>query len=272
MLIFVFYKMAMKTTGFILALFFLCASSLAQDSYSFKLNSIFQKATNSRYVVYTRNMQKVDTIWSFTDYNKSSQVVQKGFFTDTSCNVPVGHLEFYQAGMKLYEGDYINGRPAGYWYFYSATGALTDSLYYTYKKPAQKTSVALNTVQQEKEAALKNEHLKKDTAAPVITTEKFAQFPGGMEAWRKHLNKNLFVPELVMETSPYSKGTVYVQFVVCKDGEVCSIEALNSVHPLVDLIAVKAIRKGPKWEPAMQNNKEVKAYARQPITFIFDQY
>lgn len=262
----------MKITGFLFALFLISVSAFTQDSYTFKLNSIFLKEENSKYFVYTRNMQRVDSIWSFTDYNKSNQLIQKGFFKDTSCKVPVGHLEFYQHGLKLYEGNYINGRPAGYWYFYSGTGVLADSLYYAYKQPAQKTNITVGTAQQEKETALKNEHLKKDTAAPVITTEKFAQFPGGMEAWKKHLNKNLFVPELVMETSPYSKGTVYVQFVVCKDGEVCSVEALNSVHPLVDLIAVKAIRKGPKWEPAVQNNKEVKAYARQPITFIFDQY
>jgi hypothetical protein len=260
----------MKITIFVSALLLLSQSVFTQDSYSFKLNSVFRKVENSRYVVYTRNMQKVDSVWSFADYNKSNQLVQKGFFTDTSCKVPVGHLEFYQYGSKLYEGNYSNGRPAGYWYFYSSTGALSDSLYYTYTKPAKKTTAAFNTMQQEKEAALKNEHLKKDTAAPLLVVDKLAEFPGGLPAWRQHLQKNLFVPELVMETSPYSKGTVYVQFVVCKDGEVCSIEALNSVHPLADLIAVKAIRKGPKWEPGIQNGKEVKVMHSQPITFIID--
>lgn len=262
----------MKITGFILALLLVSVSAFTQDSYSFKLNSVFGKETNSKYFVYTRNMQKVDSIWSFADYNKSDQLVQKGFFTDTSSKVPIGHLEFYESGSMLYEGNYSNGRPAGYWYFYSRTGVVTDSLYYTYLQPSKNTTVAPSTVQQEKEAALKGEHLKKDTAAPLVTVEKFAEFPGGLPAWRQHLQKNLFIPELVLETSPYSKGTVYVQFVVCKDSEVCSVEALNSVHPLVDLIAVKAIRKGPKWEPAMQNNRQVKARARQPITFIFDRY
>lgn len=249
-----------------------CFSSHAQNSFTFKLNSIFLKEENSKNIVYTRNMQKVDSVWSFADYNKSNQLVQKGFFTDTGCKVPVGHLEFYQYGSKLYEGNYINGRPAGYWYFYSSTGVLTDSLFYAYKQPAQKTSAAVTALQQEKEMALKNEHLKKDTAAPVLKVEKMAEFPGGTLAWRQHLQKNLFVPELVLETSPYSKGTVYVQFVVCKDGEVCSIEALNSVHPLADLIAVRAIRKGPRWEPGIQNGKEVKVLHRQPITFILEQY
>jgi Gram-negative bacterial TonB protein C-terminal len=247
-----------------------CILIQAQDTASFKLNGYFRKTQDEKYFVYTRKMQKADSVWSFTDYSKINQIIQKGFFTDTACNVPVGHLEFYDYGSKLYEGNHMNGRPAGYWYFYK-NGIVADSLFYTYTQPVKKTQSTISSVQQEKEAALKNEHLKKNTAAPVLNVEKFAEFPGGLPAWRQYLIKNLFVPELAMETSPYSQGTVYVQFVVCKDGELCSIEALNSVHPLVDLVAVKAIRKGPRWQPAVQNGKEVKAYQRQPITFILQQ-
>jgi protein TonB len=32
-------------------------------------------------------------------------------------------------------------------------------------------------------------------------------------------------------------------------------------------IATAAIRKGPKWKPAVQNGRQVKAYRRQPVTF-----
>jgi protein TonB len=32
-------------------------------------------------------------------------------------------------------------------------------------------------------------------------------------------------------------------------------------------IAVNAIKKGPKWKPAVQNGRNVKAYRRQPVTF-----
>ncbi|MBC7873898.1 MAG: energy transducer TonB, partial [Ferruginibacter sp.] len=31
--------------------------------------------------------------------------------------------------------------------------------------------------------------------------------------------------------------------------------------------AIKVIKKGPKWEPAVQNGRQVKAYRKQPITF-----
>jgi protein TonB len=32
-------------------------------------------------------------------------------------------------------------------------------------------------------------------------------------------------------------------------------------------VAVNAIRRGPKWKPAVQNGRNVKAYRRQPVTF-----
>jgi protein TonB len=32
--------------------------------------------------------------------------------------------------------------------------------------------------------------------------------------------------------------------------------------------AVKTIKRGPKWVPAQQNGRQVKAYRKQPITFV----
>jgi len=31
--------------------------------------------------------------------------------------------------------------------------------------------------------------------------------------------------------------------------------------------AVRVIKKGPKWTPAIQNGRQVNAYRKQPITF-----
>ncbi len=225
---------------------------------------------NPKFITYTRKVQKQDTLLSYTDYNKSGKIIQTGFYTDTNFITPVGHTVFYMYENKLYEGNYLHGKPAGYWYFYNASGNVTDSLFYTFSDTTKKPSVFKDALATEKSIALKNEHFKKDTSAPALQLETPPGFPGGMEAWKKHLLKNLHVPDLVLESSPYSKGTVFVQFVVCNDGEVCSVQAMNSVHPLVDLLAVKAIRKGSRWEPAVQNGRNVKAYQRQPITFIIE--
>lgn len=249
-----------------------CLSLTAQETKEFILNSYFQKIHTSKFASYTRKVQQQDTLWAYTDYGKDGSLVQTGFFTDTNFTTPAGHTVFYQYKVKLYEGDYLNGRPAGYWYFFDAAGNLSDSLFYAFRDTPKKTALFKDPLATQKYNALKNEHLKKDTSAPAFSLETPPGFPGGMPAWRKYLERNLHIPELVLRSCPYSKGTVQVQFVVCNDGEICSVQALNSVHPLVDLIAVKAIRKGPKWEPAMQKGRNVKAYQRQPITFMLQEY
>ncbi len=35
--------------------------------------------------------------------------------------------------------------------------------------------------------------------------------------------------------------------------------------------AIKAIKGGPKWKPALQNGRNVNAYRRQPVTFIVEE-
>lgn len=248
--------------------FLLAVSPLAaQDTREFMLNSIFLKTYSPTAMKYVRKVQAIDTLWQYSDYSKAGKLVQTGFYTDTNFATPAGHTVFYQYGRKLYEGDYLNGKPAGYWYFFDAAGSISDSLFYHFREAAKKN---MDTLAASKAVVLKNEHFKNDTSAPVIQMDKPPAFPGGITAWKTHLLKYLHIPDLVLETSPYSKGTIQVQFVVCNDGEVCSVQALNSVHPLVDLIAVKAIRRGPRWEPAVQNGKNVKAFQRQPVTFVLE--
>ena len=257
----------------LLSLSLLVSTALcAQDTKEFMLSSVFIKTYSPSIMKYIRKVQQADTLWQYSDYDKAGKLVQTGFYTDTNFTKPAGHTVFYHHEKKLYEGGHLNGRPAGYWYFFDVAGNVTDSLFYSFRDTTKKPSVFKDTLAIQKALALKNEHLKKDTSAPAFQLDKMPAFPGGMPAWKNHLMKYLHIPELVLESSPYSKGTVQIQFVVCNDGEVCSIQALNSVHPLVDLIAVKAIRKGPRWEPAVQNGKNVKALQRQPVTFILENY
>lgn len=261
----------MKKTSLLIPFLIFSFSLCAQGLKEFMLNRYFQKTDNPKLFTYKRKVQLKDSLWAYTDYNRNGKLVQTGFYTDTNFITPVGHTAFYLNENKLYEGNYLQAKPAGFWYFFDASGNITDSLFYAFKDTTKKSLLLKDALATEKFNALKNEHFKKDTSAPALKSEIPPGFPGGKEAWKKYLIKNLRVPELVLATSPYSQGTVYVQFVVCNDGEVCSVQALNSVHPLADLIAVKAIRKGPRWEPAVQNGRNVKAYQRQPITFIIEE-
>lgn len=103
-----------------------------------------------------------------------------------------------------------------------------------------------------------------------------AEFPGGVAGWTRYVTREIErnIDELQDDGR---SGTVVVLFIVDKEGAVSDVRALacneagvaKCLPPNSKLaeIAVNAIRKGPKWKPAVQNGRNVKAYRRQPVTF-----
>jgi TonB family protein len=93
-----------------------------------------------------------------------------------------------------------------------------------------------------------------------------ALFPGGDKAWANYLYKNLYFPTQFQITNS-DKAVVVVDWVVDEEGRVGNVNVYSSFHPEFDKIAVKIIQNSPKWKPAVQHNRKIKAYRRQPITF-----
>ena len=62
-------------------------------------------------------------------------------------------------------------------------------------------------------------------------------------------------------------GTCVVQFIVDREGNISEVEALTMKGTKLAEICVNAIKRGPKWTPAEQNGRKVKAYRKQPVTF-----
>jgi protein TonB len=95
-----------------------------------------------------------------------------------------------------------------------------------------------------------------------------AAFPGGEGAWRKYLERNLNANTPVDNGAPEGSYTVWVQFIVDKEGNISDVKPLTSHGYGMEDEAAKIIKKGPKWTPAQQNGRQVKAYRKQPITFV----
>ena len=98
-----------------------------------------------------------------------------------------------------------------------------------------------------------------------------ASFPGGDGAWRKFLERNLRGDVATENGAPAGTYTVVVQFVVDKEGNVSDVKPLTSHGYGMEDEAVRVIKKGPQWKPAIQNGRNVKAYRRQPITFQIEE-
>jgi protein TonB len=104
-----------------------------------------------------------------------------------------------------------------------------------------------------------------------------AEFPGGLAGWRKYLEENLntrlggkYIKIPKGETE--ARATVTVDFLVDKKGNIFDVSAdslsIATVHKKIVAEAVRVIKEGPKWKPAMQDGKYVLYRQRQAITFV----
>jgi protein TonB len=101
----------------------------------------------------------------------------------------------------------------------------------------------------------------------VVSVQIEARFPGGPEAWRKFLEKNLNRDLPVENGATAGRYTVIVSFVVDKEGMVSDVKAENNPGHGTAEEAVRVIKRGPKWQPAVQNGRNVTYRQRQSITF-----
>lgn len=95
-----------------------------------------------------------------------------------------------------------------------------------------------------------------------------ASFPGGLDKWKRYLERTLNPEAAVNNGAPEGSYRVLVQFVVDSEGNLSDIQPLTSFGYGLEEEAVRVIKKGPKWEPAIQNGIKVKAYRKQLITFV----
>jgi len=95
-----------------------------------------------------------------------------------------------------------------------------------------------------------------------------AKFPGGDSKWRQYLERNCNGQVASDQGAPEGTYTTVIQFVVDKEGNISDVRALTKHGYGMEEEAMRVIKKGPKWQPAVQNGRQVKAYRKQPITFV----
>jgi protein TonB len=99
----------------------------------------------------------------------------------------------------------------------------------------------------------------------VSTAEVMPEFPGGVDALRRFLGRNLRVPENAME--PGQRIKVPVRFVVNKGGELSDVEFLVQVDEILKKEILRVMQKMPKWKAGSQNGRPVAVYFVIPIIF-----
>jgi len=98
----------------------------------------------------------------------------------------------------------------------------------------------------------------------VWSPEVRPEFPGGVEGWRRFLQKNL----KSRESDETYKITVIVKFVVNEDGSISNIEIAQSGGQEFDNEVLRVMKKSPKWIAGSNGGRKVKVYHAQPVVFI----
>ena len=107
-----------------------------------------------------------------------------------------------------------------------------------------------------------------DTEEPMFQVEVMPSFKGGdLSRFRDWVGKRTNYPQAAIENK--IRGTVFLTFIVEKDGSVSNVTILKGVHPLLDNEAVKAISESPKWTPGLQRGQPVRVRFQIPLSFIY---
>lgn len=90
-------------------------------------------------------------------------------------------------------------------------------------------------------------------------------FPGGIKAWENFMKDNLKYPKLAKDDG--IEGTVYVVFIINKDGSVSDAEILRGIGGGCDEEALRVVNASPNWNPGKKDGRIVKTRMRLPINY-----
>lgn len=88
---------------------------------------------------------------------------------------------------------------------------------------------------------------------------------GGEAGMRKWIAENVVYPQEAIDNG--IEGTVYLRFIVTKEGKVGKIEIIKGVDPLLDKAAIDVIKKLPPFQPGYQAGRPVNVWMSVPIVF-----
>jgi TonB family protein len=87
-------------------------------------------------------------------------------------------------------------------------------------------------------------------------------FPGDINAW---LAENIVYPQDAKNNNV--QGTVYLSFVIEKDGSVSTVKVLRGANSSLDNESVRVVSAMPKWTPGTQDGVPVRVAYLVPIHY-----
>ncbi len=99
-----------------------------------------------------------------------------------------------------------------------------------------------------------------------LSVQQAPSFPGGDEARTRYLQQNIHYPVRAKEKNIH--GTVYISFVVEKDGHISSVKLLKGIGYGCDEEALRVVQAMPRWTPGRQHGQPVRVQIVLPLHFL----
>ena len=107
--------------------------------------------------------------------------------------------------------------------------------------------------------------VEEDENKIFTVVEQQPEFQGGYEAMMNFIKKNMRYPASARRMGV--DGTVYVSFVVSKDGSISEVKTIRGISADCDKEAMRVVSMMPPWRPGKQNGKPVFVRFVLPIKF-----
>lgn len=98
---------------------------------------------------------------------------------------------------------------------------------------------------------------------PVGEGMEHPSYPGGFSAMHAFLQRNIRYPDTVLSRTE----AVTIEFLVDVDGSIQEVQVTKGIGKLFDREALRVVGLMPKWIPAKENGRPVKARIEVPIRF-----
>ena len=106
---------------------------------------------------------------------------------------------------------------------------------------------------------------QEETEVLLVFPEEFATPKEGMAAFYKYVGDKIRYPPQARRMG--IEGSVFVEFVIGKDGSLPDVRAVKGIGGGCDEEAVRIIQSAPAWNPGKQRGKPVKQRYTLPIVF-----
>ena len=103
-----------------------------------------------------------------------------------------------------------------------------------------------------------------DRSTPTAYAEIMPQYPGGLQALRKFLEKNLRNPQNLEEAQ---EVVVKIRFIVGYDGTLKGFETIQDGGAVFNNEVMRVLKKMPQWIPGKTKGENVSVYYMIPVNF-----